>query len=75
MGKFVKVVGYALLFAGALFILAGYIGAYLKEGFAGVQDLLSPFNVWNFAAVILTLAPGAALVWLGDWLIGRRQKP
>jgi hypothetical protein len=36
----------------------------MKEGFGGVQELLSPFNLANWFVTALTLARGiAALVW------------
>jgi len=72
MADFIKVIGYVLLVAGALFVPAGYIGIVMTEGFGKLQEVLSPLNIWNWVAVVTTLAPGALLVWLGDWLIARR---
>jgi len=74
MGKFIKIAGYVFLAAGGLLILTGYVGIYMKEGFSGLQEVLSPFNVQNLIAVAITLAPGGALVWLGDYLMERRER-
>jgi hypothetical protein len=46
----------------------------MKEGFAALQTMLSPFNLWNFVAVVLTLAPGFLLIRLGDWIMARRPR-
>lgn len=60
-----KVFGYVWLVAAWLLISAGIIGVWMEEGFSGVQDLLSPFNVVNCIVTIITLAPGlGALMWV-----------
>jgi hypothetical protein len=46
----------------------------MKEGFAALQTMLSPFNLWNFVAVVLTLAQGFLLIRLGDWIMARRPR-
>ena len=59
-----RVFGYVWLILGGLLITAGIVGVWLKEGFSGVQDLLSPFNVPNVILHVITLAPGVgALMW------------
>lgn len=59
-----KVFGYVWLLGAGLLIAAGIIGVWMKEGFSGVQDLLSPFIVVNWIVTIITLAPGlGALMW------------
>ncbi|WP_157046194.1 hypothetical protein [Geotalea uraniireducens] len=40
----------------------------MKEGFSGVQNLLSPFNVANYIVTIITLAPGIGLLMLSEKL-------
>jgi len=64
--KLVKVLGYVWLVAAGLLILAGIVGVWLQDGFSGVQDLLSPFNVVNYLVTIITLAPGLAAVMWAD---------
>ena len=59
-----KVLGYIWLTAAVILILAGIYGVWLKEGFSGVQGLLSPFNIINWIVTLITLAPGiGAIVW------------
>jgi hypothetical protein len=36
----------------------------MKGGFSAVRELMDPFNLKNYAAMVITLAPGiAALMW------------
>lgn len=59
-----KVFGYVWVTLAGLLIAAGIFGVWLKEGFSGVRDLLSPFNILNFILTVITLAPGVgALMW------------
>jgi hypothetical protein len=66
------------VFATIWFVLAGAIIAigilmiWVRDGFGGVQQVLSPFNVFNFVAVVVTLLPGIAARLLADRL-ARRQ--
>ncbi len=39
-------------------ILASTIAIWDREGFGRVQEVFSPFNVINFVAVLIILAPG-----------------
>lgn len=62
--KALRAFGYVWLVLAGLLILVGIIGVWMKEGFGGVQTLLSPFNIANWFVTVLTLAPGiAALMW------------
>ena len=69
-----KALGYIWLGLAGLLILAGTIGIWMKEGFSGVQDLLSPFNVANYIVMATTLAPGFGLLMLADKLQNKTQK-
>lgn len=56
--------GYVWLILTGLLILVGIAGVWMKEGFGGVQEILSPFNLANWFVTVLTLAPGiGALMW------------
>jgi cytochrome bd-type quinol oxidase subunit 2 len=45
-------------------ILFGYGATWYLRGWAAMQELSSPWNVWNFIAVGVTVAPGIlALKW------------
>lgn len=59
-----KVFGYLWVTAGALLILLGMAGTWMKGGFSAVQELMSPFNIINWIVMVITLAPGlGALAW------------
>jgi hypothetical protein len=59
-----KVLGYIWVTLGMILILIGIVGIWIKGGFSAVQELMSPFNVTNYVAIIITLAPGlGALAW------------
>jgi hypothetical protein len=59
-----RIFGIAWLALGSLLILAGIAGTFMSEGFGAVQALMSPFNVINYVAIAVTLAPGiGALMW------------
>lgn len=53
-----KAFGYVWLTLASILIFVGIIGVWMKEGFSGVQSLLSPFNIINWILTVLTLAPG-----------------
>lgn len=73
MGLVIKILGYVLLAIGALFIFAGTYGVWRTEGFGGVQDLYSPFNIINWLVTVATLAPGFLLIMCGNRLSNRRD--
>ncbi len=61
-----KVLGYVWLAATGLLILVGIGSVWLKEGFSGVQELLSPFNAVNYIAMAIALIPGIVLLKLSE---------
>jgi hypothetical protein len=63
-----QVLGYVWLIGATILILVGYAGVLLTEGLFATLELMSPFNVANFIAVVVTLAPGVALVFLSQKL-------
>lgn len=59
-----KAFGYLWLAIAGTVIIIGTIGVWMKDGFGGVQDLYSPFNVVNWFFMALVLAPGiGCLAW------------
>ena len=52
-------------------ILLGYISILYYQGFGKLQEILNPFNPWNYLAVVITLAPGIAAFMIAKKL---RQK-
>jgi hypothetical protein len=63
-----KVLGYVWLIVAGIVIFIGIVGVWMKQGFSGVQELLSPFNVANWFVTVITLAPGIGLLMLSDKL-------
>ncbi len=68
LSKVCSVLGYVWLTLAGFLILIGIAGVWMKEGFSGVQDLLSPFNIANWLVTIITLAPGIGLLMLAEKL-------
>lgn len=60
-----------LALAGIVFLLR-FAATWYSEGFGALQELLSPYNVRNFVAIIIIFAPGVALFWLAEAIEGRR---
>jgi len=69
-----KVFGYVWLTLAGILILIGIVGVWMKEGFSGVQELLSPFNIANWLVTIVTLAPGVGLLMLSERLEQRARQ-
>jgi hypothetical protein len=67
-----KIFGYTWLVLAGLIITAGIIGVWIKEGFSGVQNLLSPLNVINYVVTLITLAPGLGAIILAKKLEEKR---
>ncbi len=63
-----KVLGYIWLVVTGLIIVVGIASVWMREGFSGVQDLLSPFSVVNYIAMAITLIPGIVLLKLSESL-------
>ena len=59
--------------AGGLIVLSCGAISY-TEGFAKVQEIFSPFNLWNFAAVVITLGPGIGARMLAEKLEERSAR-
>ncbi len=68
-------------FAVVWFLLAGFLifastlMIWYKDGFWRVQEIFSPFNVINYIAVMITLAPGIAARMLANRLEQRCRAP
>ena len=63
-----KYFGYLWLTIACLIIFVSLVWSWKTEGFARVRYLLSPFNIWNYAAIFITLAPGLGALWLAEKL-------
>lgn len=56
----------------SLLVLGGMLTIWYQHGFGRVQEIFSPFNVWNLLAVIITFAPGIAAHVLAERLEDNR---
>ncbi len=63
-----KVIGYVWLVVTGLMILVGIGTVWTKEGFSGVEALLSPSNASNYIAMAIALIPGIVLIKLSKSL-------
>lgn len=66
--SFCRVLGTIWLVLASILILIGIVGVWMERGFSGVQNILSPFNVLNWAVTLVVLAPGIGLRLLSDKL-------
>jgi hypothetical protein len=60
---------------GFIAIALGIVGTWMKGGFSAVQELMSPYNFWNMAAVFITLAPGLGALYWADKLAAKHRQP
>ncbi len=63
-----KVIGYIWLVVTGLLIVVGIVLVWMREGFSGVQNLLSLSNVVNYIAMAIALIPGIVLLKLSESL-------
>jgi hypothetical protein len=70
-----KWLGHAWIIIAVIFILLNYASIWYFEGWGVLQEIASPFNIWNYIAVVITLAPGIGLSMLADYLNRRRASP
>jgi hypothetical protein len=66
MRKALKIAGMIYLFLAGIVILIGYASITYFQGVGVLLEILSPFNVWNFIAVVVTLAPGLIMLHFGS---------
>ncbi len=63
-GKIIGVLGKVYLVLAGLFVLANLVIIFMNEGWSKIQEIMNPFNLINFVAMIITFAPGYGLmVW------------
>jgi|SRR5208282_2552709 len=59
---------------GVIAIIMGIVGTWMKGGFTAVQELMSPLNFKNSAAVLITLAPGLGALYWADKLAAKQRQ-
>lgn len=73
MARVVTILGWVLLVAGAALVITGLASIAIKDGIWAALQLLSPFNVVNFVAIVTALAPGIALIAWGERLKAKQE--
>jgi hypothetical protein len=64
LAKILRAFAYVWIACAVALIAMGIAGTWMTRGFGAVQELMSPFNVINYAAIAITIAPGiGALIW------------
>lgn len=66
MSKVLQVVGVGWLIVAGLVIVLGYGMVLWQQGFWALAEMLSPWNIINYVVVMLTLAPGVAILMVAD---------
>ena len=76
-----KAAGVTLKFLGALWlgvaviiIVVGYAGIAMKQGIGAMLEVMSPWNLWNFVALIVTVGPGLLMRAQGEKLVLRAKE-
>lgn len=59
--KAIRFLGKVWLYGASFVISLSYGWIWYRHGFGSFRELVSPFNFWNYGAVIITLAPGFLL--------------
>lgn len=68
-----RILGNLWLYSAALIICIGAVGVWYADSFLAMTELFSPFNVFNFIAVVITVAPAYGLLTLADKLDQRKD--
>lgn len=64
MTRFARMFGRAWVALVVALILLGYAATWYARGWAGLLEVLSPSNPWNYLVGAVSLVPGiAAIVW------------
>jgi hypothetical protein len=74
MGTFLQILGKVWIIAAVAVVLNGYGATWYFHGFSSFGELLSPFNIGNWLAIILALLPGILLVQLGGRIKARHAR-
>ena len=69
-----RVLGKIWLGLGGTAVMVGSVATWYFYGWRAYQDLMSPYNVYNVIAVVITLGPGLLLVMAADEFEQGRRK-
>jgi hypothetical protein len=65
----IRAFGYGLLAAGMVLVLVLYMVTYARGGGVGLQEVLNPFVLSNYAS-LAAVVPGVVTIWLANCLRG-----
>ena len=68
MAKVVRIIGKVLLYLGIGVILLGLCSVLYFQGFWKLIEIMNPYNIINFIAMIATILPGILMLWWADKL-------
>jgi len=69
-----KGLGYILAFLAFGFVSMGLYGIWIEEGFSGIQETLSPFNIINWLVTLITFLPSIGAFALAFYLENKLLK-
>ena len=73
MDKTLRIVGQAWIALIALLIMASYLAIAYFDGWSRLIEIADPFNLINDIAILVALAPGVALLLIGERLQSKRK--
>ncbi len=73
VARILRWLGVGWLALAITFILLNYAVIWYSQGWGRLQEIASPFNIYNLAAVVITLAPGLGLLKLSEYLAQRQR--
>jgi hypothetical protein len=74
LAKMCRVLGKVWIGLAFVVVLIGYAGTFMKRGFWALQELVNPFNIGNYIAVIITFLPGFLMLMAADALAKGQRK-
>lgn len=71
--KLAKWLGNGWIACATILILLSYIEILYFDGWGKLQEIANPFNLWNFVAIVVALAPGLGLLKVSEYLEQRSR--
>ncbi len=71
LAKALQILAYVWYAGVGILVLVSIAALWWTEGFSAVRETFSPFNLWNYGVLLLSLLPG----FLFHWAAGRLGPP
>ena len=68
LARVLRICGLVWVYLAAAIILLSYGFILVQSGIWEFWRIVSPWNIWNWIAVLLTVSPGFFLIWLAEKL-------